>query len=200
VSLRRRLSAAFIALAGAAVTVAATRAPVTHRGGVHYDGPPIAHTGGFGEPTCRVCHQGEPLNAAGGSLRIEGLPGRYEPGRTYELVVVLRRDGMGRAGFELSARLVAGRQAGALEASDKRVRVVPDSVTAVQYAEQTRDGSSVSGPEARWTVRWRAPRLTGASDVLIHVAANAANYDDSPLGDFIYAGEWRLGGAAAASH
>ena len=51
-----------------------------------YDGPPIAHTGGFGEPTCRVCHQGQPLNAAGGTLRVEGLPGRYEAGRTYELV------------------------------------------------------------------------------------------------------------------
>jgi len=210
VSLRRRRSAALIALAGATVTVAAVRAGVTHRGrgAVHYDGPPIAHTGGFGEPTCRVCHQGQPLNAAGGTLRVEGLPGRYEPGRTYELVVVLRRDGMGRAGFELSARAVAGAQAGALEATDMRVRVVPDSVTAVRYAEQTREGCSVTGPEARWTVHWRAPAQTGegggsgggSSDVLIHVAANAANYDDSPLGDFIYAGEWRVGGPAAASH
>ena len=200
-SLRRRRSAALTVLAGATVTVAAARARVTHRGAVHYDGPPIAHTGGFGEPTCRVCHQGEPLNAAGGTLRIEGLPGRYEPDRTYELVVVLRRDGMGRAGFELSARLVGGAQAGALEATDRRVRVVPDSVTAVRYAEQTREGCSVSGPEARWTVRWRAPAQMGgggASDVLIHAAANAANYDDSPLGDFIYAGEWRVGGAAAS--
>ena len=210
-SLRRRRSAALIALAGATVTVAAARAGVTHRGrgAVHYDGPPIAHTGGFGEPTCRVCHQGQPLNAAGGTLRIEGLPRRYEPGRTYELAVVLRRDGMGRAGFELSARLMrGGSQAGALEATDQRARVVPDSVTAVQYAEQTREGCSVTGPEARWTVHWRAPAQTGegggsgggSSDVLIHVAANAANYDDSPLGDFIYAGEWRVGGPAAASH
>ena len=134
-SLRRRRSAPLIALAGAAVTVAAAGARVPHRRAVHYDGPPIAHTGGFGEPTCRVCHQGEPLNAAGGTLRIEGLPGRYEPGRTYELVVVLRRDGMGRAGFELSARLAGeGAQAGALAASDRRVRVVPDSVTEIGRA------------------------------------------------------------------
>src|SRR5207244_89910 len=80
---------------------------------------------------------------------------------TYELVVVLRRDGMGRAGFELSARAVAGAQAGALEATDMRVRVVPDSVTAVQYAEQTREGCSVTGPEARWTVHWRAQAQPG---------------------------------------
>ena len=52
---------------------------------------------------------------------------------------------------------------------------------------------SVSGPETRWVLRWQSP-AAAAGDVLIHVAANAANYDDSPLGDFIYVGEWRVSG------
>ena len=93
-----------------------------------------------------------------------------------------------------------GSQAGGLEAGDARVSVVPGPAPkAVQYAEQTREGCSVSGPETRWGLRWRSP-AGAVGDVLIHVAANAANYDDSPLGDFIYAGEWQVprGGARAS--
>ena len=199
---RRFLSAGLLAAAATMVVAART---------ANYDGPPVAHTGGFGEPTCRACHKDEPLNDPGGSLRIEGLPQRYEPGRTYVLTVVLRRSGMGRAGFELSTRVAdgpeAGSQAGALETSDARASVVPGPPPkAVQYAEQTREGCSVSGPETRWALRWRSPANAaegakdrgveggGRGDVLIHVAANAANYDDSPLGDFIYVGEWRVRG------
>jgi len=188
---RRSPSTSAALLAAAATVVVAARA-------ANYDGPPVAHTGGFGEPTCRACHQGEPLNAPGGSLQIEGLPQRYEPGRAYILTVVLRRSGMGRAGFELSTRVAngpdAGSQAGALEARDARTSVVPGPPPkAVRYAEQTREGCSVSGPETRWTLRWRSP-ASAVGDVLIHMAANAANYDDSPLGDFIYVGEWRVRG------
>jgi len=69
---------------------------------------------------------------------------------------------MGRAGFQLSTRVAAGpeagAQAGALEASDARASVVPGPPPkAVQYAEQTREGCSVSGPETRWALRWRSP-------------------------------------------
>ncbi|HEX9611604.1 MAG TPA: choice-of-anchor V domain-containing protein, partial [Gemmatimonadales bacterium] len=45
-------------------------------------------------------------------------------------------------------------------------------------------GTSVAaGGTGRWTFRWTAP---DAGAVAFHVAANAANDDDSPLGDFIY--------------
>jgi len=183
-------------LLAVAATVAAARGSRGRK--ANYDGPPVAHTGGFGEPTCRACHQDEPLNAPGGSLRVEGLPRRYEPGRAYMLTVVLRRSGMGRAGFELSTRVADGQeegsQAGVLEARDARASVVPGPPPKpVQYAEQTREGCSVSGPETRWVLRWQSP-AAAAGDVLIHVAANAANYDDSPLGDFIYVAEWRVSG------
>src|SRR3989442_11863996 len=97
-------------LLAVAATVAAARGSRGRK--ANYDGPPVAHTGGFGEPTCRACHQDEPLNAPGGSLRIEGLPRRYEPGRAYMLTVVLRRSGLGRAGFELSTRVADGQEAG----------------------------------------------------------------------------------------
>jgi hypothetical protein len=40
-----------------------------------------------------------------------------------------------------------------------------------------------------WTVEWEAPPAGGA--VIFHAAANAANDDSSPLGDFIYTVEAR---------
>jgi hypothetical protein len=50
----------------------------------------------------------------------------------------------------------------------------------------TAAGTTVSGDSIRWLFRWTAPSESGGP-VVFHVAANAANFDDSPLGDFIYA-------------
>lgn len=157
---------------------------------MHKDGPPPAHTGGFGEPTCRACHFDGELNEPGGDLAVAGVPSRYQAGRTYELVVSLRRAGMRRAGFQLAARFAegaaAGAQAGALEPTDQRARVVRNSANGILYAQHTAAGVSVSGETGRWTLRWTAPaQVRGA--IVFHVAANAANDDDSPLGDSIYA-------------
>ena len=99
-------------------------------------GPPPGHTGGFGEPTCRACHSDSGLNELGGDLSIGGVPAAFEPGRRYELEVVLRRAGMLRAGFQLAARyqgvgmVPGGAQAGVLASSDDRTAVVRDSATA----------------------------------------------------------------------
>ena len=157
-------------------------------GAAFRDAPPPAYTGGFGEPTCRACHADAPLNEASGTLAIDGIPDRYQPGRTYELEVTLRRDGMRRAGFELAARLAdgerAGTQAGVVAPTDDRTVVALDSATRVAYLTHTLAGTSVApGGTGRWTFRWTAP---DAGAVAFHVAANAANDDDSPLGDFIY--------------
>lgn len=164
------------------------------------EGPPPAHTGGFGEPTCRQCHSDAGLNEPGGRLAIGGLPPAYVPGRTYELAVTLERAGMLRAGFQLSARFAAGessgRQAGVLSPTDARTAVVTDSVTHVSYLEHTLAGTALATPEAaRWTFRWTAPAgSAGRGAVVIHVTGNAANDDDSPLGDFIYASMVQVAG------
>lgn len=155
------------------------------------DGPPPAYTGGFGEPTCRACHADAPLNEASGTLAIDGVPDRYQPGRTYELAVTLRRDGMQRSGFELAARLAdgdgAGTQAGGLAPAEDRSAVVRDSATRVEYLTHTLVGTSVAaGGPGRWPFRWTAPAGAAGQAVVFHVAANAANDDDSPFGDFIY--------------
>jgi hypothetical protein len=158
--------------------------------GLYKDGPPPAHTGGFGEPTCRECHADADLNAYGGTLLLGGVPPTYEPGRSYDLAVTLRRAGMLRAGFQLAARFAegerAGTQAGSLEPADQRAKVLRDSTSGVLYLEHTFAGTTIAGDSARWRLRWTAPGDARGA-VVFHLAANAANDDDSPFGDFIYA-------------
>ena len=98
---------------------------------------------------------------------------------------------MGRAGFQLAARVSegdgVGGPAGALLApgGDQRVQVVPGP-DAVTYAQHTEPGTALTGPgTSSWTVEWRPLDTSGAS-VVFHVAANAANDDASEFGDCIY--------------
>jgi hypothetical protein len=162
-------------------------------------GPPPGHTGGFGEPTCRACHSDAGLNEPGGELTIAGVPTAYEPGRTYELEVVLRRASMLRAGFQLAARVAEGAEAGApagvLAPTDGRTAIVWDTVSHVGYIEHTLAGTALRGDVGRWTVRWTAPAGNARGAVAFNVAGNAANDDDSPLGDFIYATALRVAAA-----
>jgi putative ABC transport system ATP-binding protein len=76
----------------------------------------VGHTGGFGEPTCVICHIGDVENAYGGSVAILGLPEAYEPGAVYALSVVLRAEETTVAGFQLSARFSERRRRRAHEA------------------------------------------------------------------------------------
>ncbi len=152
-------------------------------------GPPPGHTGGFGEPTCRACHSDAGLNEPGGELTISGVPVAYEAGRAYELEVVLRRAGMLRGGFQLATRFAdgaaAGTQAGVLAPRDGRSTVIWDTVSHISYIEHNLAGTALVGDAGRWIVRWTAPAKAGGV-VIFNTAANAANDDDSPLGDFIY--------------
>lgn len=164
-------------LAAALVVVSAGAAAVLSK-----QGPPVAHTGGFGEPSCAACHLGEELNAPGGVLQLQGLPAAYEPGRAYTLTVVLQRAQLAIGGFELAARFEDGRQAGRFRPRDLRV-FVADSA-GIQYVHHTLQGVSAAAGRLTWQVRWQAPLSGGA--VLFHLAGNASNDDASNLGDFIY--------------
>ena len=161
------------------------------------DGPPPAVTGGFGEADCQECHFGSPLNDPKRTLSLEGIPTSYQPGNIYPLTIRFNPPAAS-AGFELSVRFTegarAGVQAGRLSATGDQVKViqaVSDSETSessaghlIQYAVHTETGNH-PGQEG-WTIHWAAPDSTGGP-VAFHVAANAANGDDSPFGDFIYA-------------
>ena len=196
---RRAILLAALGASGALsfLSIGAASAEATRKR-VHFasrDQPPIAHTGGFGEPTCVTCHMDGELNEPGGTLAIEGLPSEYRPGQRYTLTVVLAHPELRAAGFELSARYATGpdaaRQAGTLAVSDDRAGTT-EGPTRVQYAHHLRSGTTPlpAAGHARWTVTWTAPG--SASPVLFHVAANAANDNDSPMGDYIYSRTLRV--------
>ena len=177
-------------LACLAAGAAAAASPLLREGGdarAFPDDPPVAHTGGFGEPTCLKCHTGGELNAPGGSLALEGAPAAYEPGSRYRLAVLLARRGMAAGGFQLAARCEDGGQAGELSpAGAHRVGVTDDAKTGVRYAHQTADGVEPERPGSTgWAVEWTAP-AAGCGAVRLDAAANAANGDDSALGDYVY--------------
>jgi hypothetical protein len=150
-------------------------------------GPPPARTGGFGEMTCHECHWDNPLNEAAGALVLSGIPPTYTPGEAYTITVSVAHPEAKRAGFELSARtngrVNSGMPAGQLRATDPLTRVVDDQ--GIAYISQTEEGSkAVTDHSGRWTLAWTAPST--AEPVVFHAAANAANGDASPLGDYVY--------------
>jgi hypothetical protein len=79
-----------------------------------------------------------------------------------------------------------------LSPADDRVQIVRDPAhPSIDYAQHTTAGTRAARDgELAWTVRWIAPERAG-DEVVFHAAANAANDDSSPLGDFIYLGEAR---------
>ena len=156
------------------------------------EGPLPYMTGGFGDASCHSCHLDNPVNAPGGTLKVEGIPDRCQPGQRYAISVVLSRDNLKRGGFEIAARFrsgrTRGRQAGTWRPLDDRVKLQPSKDGRLQFAQHTTAGTLTHVPgTVRWAVEWTAPPLPG--DVQFNTAANASNNDNSPLGDFIYLNE-----------
>ncbi|HJR53439.1 MAG TPA: choice-of-anchor V domain-containing protein [Gemmatimonadota bacterium] len=188
-----------VALAAAApLAIALAGTPHGAVRSAYPDAPPPGTTGGFGEPTCVSCHFAATPDTLG-SLALRGLPAAFETGRSYELTVELAREDMGAAGFELSARFASGpargRQAGAFRVLGSDTAVTAQA--SIDYVHQTLAGAvpSTTGL-ARWRIEWTAPEHP--DPVRFHVAANAANGDESPLGDRVYAIEETVGPASAS--
>ena len=188
------------ALAAAApLAVAVADSPSGAVRSIYPDAPPPGTTGGFGEPTCVSCHFAATPDTLG-SLALHGLPATLETGRSYELTVELVREDMEAAGFELSARFASGpargRQAGGFRVLGDDVAVTGQA--GVDYVHQTLAGAvPPTTGLARWRIEWTAPERS--DPVRFHVAANAANGDESPLGDRVYALEESVGPSPASA-
>lgn len=191
----------FEATSAAARSTPAARVPLRF---AYLDGPPPGFAGGFGESTCHACHFEVEPNTAPGRVTVSGVPETFAPGESYPLTITLSRPGMALGGFQLTARFEEdGAQAGTLApGEDEAERVSVSESGGVLYAYQRAAGAiPVSADTARWTVLWTAPAdvpasaaATGpgnAAAVLFHVAANAADGDDSADGDYIYTVELR---------
>ncbi len=155
------------------------------------EGPYPNVTGGFGEQSCHLCHLDNPINAPGGSVKLDGIPPVFAVGQTYPITVIISRNGLRRGGFEIAARFASGRQkgkqAGVWKPLDTRVQLIPGAVDKVlTFVQHNLAGSRVPATGANsWTIEWTAPQ-SPAAPVQFNVAANASNNDDSPLGDYIY--------------
>lgn len=168
----------------AAVFATTVRLMASH---AYADGPPPGFSGGFEEGSCHACHFDKEPNSGGGRVTIEGIPAKFAAGERYTLTVTVTHAGMTRAGFQLTARFKDSRaQAGTLAPGPgeaERVSVRSDS--GVQYAGQTKAGSTVgAGDPVMWTIEWTAPQRGGP--VMFHVAANAADGNESADGDYVY--------------
>ena len=163
----------------------------------YLDGPPPAHTGGFGEDTCHECHWDHELNNPDGTLTLSGIPNDYLPGQTYQMNIMLNHVAMRRGGFQLTARFLegsdVGRQAGTLRPLDAHTTTVVGDTSDVEYVQHTTVGSTLPTPGlANWVIEWSSP-VTPTSPIIFHVAANAGNDDDSDLGDFVYTTQLTVG-------
>lgn len=154
------------------------------------DGAPPGHTGGFGEPTCQRCHF-DAEAAEEGRLELSGLPETWETGREYLLEARVRSPGMVRAGFQVAARFCDGRQAGAWRVGGDGVAVTTADDSGVRYAGHAEAASPGAEGAVAWRLTWIAPEEPGGT-VLLHLAANAANGDDSEFGDAVYADSLRI--------
>ncbi|MDX1618258.1 MAG: choice-of-anchor V domain-containing protein [Balneolaceae bacterium] len=168
-------------------------ASISESNGTYYpEQLPGRFSGGFGEETCHSCHFDYPLNYEEGFLRVKGLPERYEAGNSYQLEVVVGRPELVKAGFQLTARFPDSTQAGTFRLRSDRVLIAEFDSVNVQYVQHAEDGTDTSGVnQTVWSLDWTAP-LGRRSDVLFHVAANAANGDASEFGDYILAREIRI--------
>ncbi len=149
---------------------------------------PGPFTGGFGEESCHSCHFDYSLNPEQGTLKIEGIPDRYQSGKSYKISISLSRDDLGQAGFQLSSRFEDGSQAGSFEKLSDHLNFT-EVKSKIQYLQHSQSGSKVQNKStASWQFTWIAPD-SGAGKIIFNVAANSGNGDASAFGDYIYVEE-----------
>ena len=171
-----------VALA-AAVIATSLRLVASH---AYAEGAPPGFSGGFKEDSCHACHFDAEPNSGPGNVTLDGVPATFAPGERYPVTITLRRPAMKLAGFQLTVRAAdSGVQAGSLapDVGDSE-RVAVETQAGVQYASHTKAGTAVNADAAVWTLVWTAPKRGVA--VVFHVAANAADGNESADGDFVY--------------
>ena len=154
----------------------------------HLAGP---FTGGFGEESCHSCHFDYDLNMPDGVLELSGMPEIVEPGKIYELVVIIGRPDLGAAGFQLTSRFEDGSQAGAFTLNDA-VILTPNTPGETQYVQHAVKNISPIDGQKVWKFTWIAPKSVNSGPIIVNLAGNAANGDESAFEDWILLSEYRV--------
>ncbi len=161
--------------------------------------PPPARTGApvDGGLSCTACHTGTANSDPRGLLKVE--VSHYKPGIRQILRLTLSHPEARRWGFQLTARIVNDetRPAGTFGTTSE-VAVIcadgrrPPCGTAPEFASHTAASTfdNRSGP-VTWEIEWTPPS-DDVGDVIFYAAANAANFDKTPQGDWIYTTSVRI--------
>lgn len=171
-------------------------------------GPDAGVSGVPGEESCSGCHNGPP---GPGNVNIT-FPGgaSYTPGVKQHLVVTITDSTQRRWGFQLTARLAnsPATQAGTFTAgadgytqlvctqanfhSQAFGNVCATNGMPLQYIEHTQSGTR---PGAKSPVTFEfdwTPPASNTGNLILYVAANAANGDNSERGDHIYIAKYTV--------
>lgn len=143
------------------------------------------------EGTCVQCHNSFAVNPdQDGVLTLEGVPAKYESGKTYTLTVRIAHKNATtlRWGFQMTALAMKdGAGAGAFTATDASTTQVFESMTNTRtYIEHNYGGTAIgqAGGNA-WSFEWTAPKAD-VGKVGFFAASNCANADGSNQGDRVY--------------
>lgn len=156
-----------------------------------YNGSPLSIDMNGEIRDCTFCHSSFDVNSGTGSVTIDA-PATFVPGETISFTITVDNTtppggGMGvKQGFEVSV------EDDAAEAHVGTLVIVDDANTKFaqfdinpddeeKYVTHTSVGAEVSS----WTVGWTAP-VDAPETVTIYAAGNAANFNFSSGGDYIY--------------
>jgi hypothetical protein len=145
------------------------------------------HAGDPGNPNCKYCHSGPPVNSGVALLQIQIGDGSntYQPDSTYDVTVSIAQPNLTKAGFEIIALDSSLANGGILELTDTpRTRLTFD--VAKRYLTSTPCGAdaNVTGINT-WSFKWHAPP-TPIDTVTFYLASLAANHNDAVTGDTTY--------------
>ena len=176
----------------AGLFVALLIAPGVHVYGYGKGAKP-ASTNAPGETSCQgsKCHAQYPLNSGPGTLTLGGIPDQFVSGEAYSLNITLEQKGQKRWGFQITALTADSLAGGHFALTDEigtqlRDEVMPEGYRRF-YVEHTLTGSQMGtkdGPVS-WSVDWVAPDDV-SGPIYFYLAANAANFNKKPKGDYIY--------------
>lgn len=145
--------------------------------------PPTGHTGATGT-FCTDCHSGNPLNNAGGSVALSGLPTTYTASQQYDLSLSITHSAANRTrwGFSIVAVNGMGTSIGTFSTTNANA-----ATNGSELSHSNAVSTSARSTYSYNNLSWTAPSNTSNSTVHFYYVGNAANGSGSS-GDFIYAG------------